>query len=80
MIHRKILISTLEAQNVKLKAVVYWEEYWNERILPTWSHHFGIKNIKTFLLYNSSNVSNVSSIDTIWIPMGLVDAINSVTI
>ena len=77
MIHRKIMISTLEAQNVKLKAVVYWEEYWNERILLTWSHHFGIKNIKTFLLYNSSNVS---SIDTIWIPMGLVDAINSVTI
>ena len=46
------MISTLEAQNVKLKAVVYWEEYWNERILLTWSHHFGIKNIKTFLLYN----------------------------
>ena len=51
------MISTVEAQNEKLKAVVYWEEYWNERILPTWSHHFGIKNIIKLSFYTIAVVS-----------------------
>ena len=40
MIQRIIVIISQEAQNVKWKAVGYWEEYWNERMLFGWRHHF----------------------------------------